>query len=128
MLLWLDFVQFPGFMYGEQTPPLMRPSYIEFEEIDLKHIYCTMSTASKITLGASCVFAVGSFVFINYSQQLERTALRQGPIKDAERMNEKFNKKQLANDLEHKEQMELREKLIKIQPLSNEIIVGEDDK
>lgn len=86
-----------------------------------------MSTASKITLGASCVFAVGTFIFINYNQQIERSALRQGPIKDAQRMKDKFNQKQLANELEHREQLQLREKLHKIQPLTGEIIRGQDN-
>lgn len=89
-----------------------------------------MSTASKITFGASCAFAVGSFIFINYSQKLEREALRQGPIKDAARIQAKktqeFNKKQLANTREHDEQTLLRQQLEKIQPLSPEIIRGED--
>ena len=90
-----------------------------------------MSTASKITLGASCAFAVGAFVFINYSQQAERQALRQGPIKDAARQQAKQLeklKKQLANELEHKEQTELREKYLKLQPLRDEIIKGEEGK
>lgn len=37
-------------------------------------------------------------------------------------------KKQLANELEHKEQTELREKYLKLQPLSDEIIKGEEGK
>lgn len=89
-----------------------------------------MSTASKVTFGLTCVAAAGSFVFINWSQQLEREALRQGPIKDAARMKAKLelNKTQLANELDHREQNALREKLVKIQPLSDEIIRGEETK
>ncbi|KAK6465515.1 hypothetical protein DFJ63DRAFT_332940 [Scheffersomyces coipomensis] len=92
-----------------------------------------MSTASKITFGASLLAAGGAFLFINYSQGLERQALRQGPIKDAARLEAKhqqqeLSKKQLFNDAEHREQQELREKLIKIQPLSDEIIRGVDKK
>ncbi|RCK55810.1 hypothetical protein Cantr_05526 [Candida viswanathii] len=97
-----------------------------------------MSTASKITLGLSCSFAVGAFIFINYSQQLERDALRQGPIKDAARQQAKLlerqqrekekSSKQIANELEHMEQNALREQLIKVQPLSEEIIRGEEGK
>lgn len=86
-----------------------------------------MSTASKVTFATTCVFAAGAFVFINYSQQTERAAMRVGPIRDAERMQAReLTKKQLVNDLEHKEQIELRERLIKIQPLSGEIIRGEE--
>lgn len=98
----------------------------------LSFVYFSMSTASKITFGASCLFAAGSFIFINYSQKVEREALRQGPIKDAARIQAKktqeFNKKQLANSREHDEQILLRQQLEKIQPLSPEIIRGEDQE
>ncbi|CAI5757318.1 unnamed protein product [Candida verbasci] len=91
-----------------------------------------MSTASKITLGASILFAAGSFVFINYSQNLERQALRQGPIKDAKRQEMKKlerekSKKQQFNELDHKQQNELREKYVKLQPLNSEIITAEEN-
>ncbi|OVF09089.1 hypothetical protein A9F13_06g02321 [Clavispora lusitaniae] len=69
---------------------------------------------------------LGSFIYINVEQKIERDNLRQGPIKDAERMRQKLSKKQLANDLEHKEQALLREKYESVQPLSGEIIRGED--
>ncbi|CAN3374366.1 hypothetical protein DIURU_000756 [Diutina rugosa] len=85
-----------------------------------------MSTASKVTFAGSLVFAAGSFLFINWSQGLERQALRQGPIKDAARMEAKRTQKMVANEAEHREQMELRDKLIKIQPLSDEIIRGDE--
>lgn len=85
-----------------------------------------MSTASKVTFAASCLFAVGSFIYINVEQRIERENLRQGPIKDAERMRKKLSKKQMANELEHKEQIALREEYQKAQPLSAEIIRGED--
>lgn len=85
-----------------------------------------MSTASKITFGTMCFFAATSFLYINFEQKIERQNLRQGPIKDAERMRQKMNKKQLANDMEHREQAMLREHYEKSQPLSSEIIRGED--
>lgn len=85
-----------------------------------------MSTASKVTFGVSCLFAACSFAYINIEQRMERENLRQGPIKDAERMRQKLSKKQLANEMEHKEQAVLREHYEKIQPLSGEIIRGEN--
>lgn len=91
-----------------------------------------MSTASKVTLGSSIVFAIGSFVFINWSQQSERESLREGPIKDAKRMEQKRqerfaeNKKLLRNDLEHQEQLKLKQQYEKLQPLTGEIIRGEE--
>lgn len=85
-----------------------------------------MSAASKATFAASCLFAAGLFVYINIEQRIERDNLRQGPIKDAERMRQKMSKKQLANDLEHKEQAALREQYEKVQPLSLEVITGEE--
>lgn len=84
-----------------------------------------MSTASKVTFAASCLFAVTSFIYINVEQRLERETLKQGPIKDAERMQKKLSEKQMANDLEHKEQMVLKEQYEKAQPLTGEIIRGE---
>ncbi|CCG21200.1 Pet117 protein [Candida orthopsilosis Co 90-125] len=86
-----------------------------------------MSTASKITLGASIAFATGAFIFINYSQQSERAALRQGPIKDAERQQAKKTQKQQANELEHREQEEMKRRFAALQPLSSEIIRGEEE-
>ncbi|ODV67533.1 cytochrome c oxidase assembly factor [Hyphopichia burtonii NRRL Y-1933] len=89
-----------------------------------------MSTASKVTFASSCLFAAGSFWFINYSQQAERDALRQGPIKDAARIQAKkeqeFNKKQKANDEEHKQQLLLKQQYESVQPLAPEIIRGEE--
>lgn len=85
-----------------------------------------MSTASKATFAASCVFALGAFVYINVEQQNERENMRQGPIKDAERMRQKMSKKQLANEAEHREQAALREQYEKIQPLNEEVITGKD--
>lgn len=85
-----------------------------------------MSTASKATFAASTLFALGAFVYINVEQRNDRESMRQGPIKDAERMRQKMTKKQLANDLEHKEQVALREQYEKVQPLNAEVIRGED--
>ena len=82
-----------------------------------------MPTASKITLGLSITFAVTALVGVNYLQRLERAALRQGPIKDAERMK---SKKQVLNEKEHLEQIELRKKYELLQPLTGEIIRGEE--
>lgn len=52
--------------------------------------------------------------------------MRQGPIKDAARLRE-LTLKQRVNEMEHREQAELREKLIKEQPLLGEIIVGDEE-
>ncbi|KAG7195785.1 uncharacterized protein KQ657_002170 [Scheffersomyces spartinae] len=88
-----------------------------------------MSTASKVTFGASIAFAVGAFAFINYSQQVERAALRQGPIKDAERMRMKeLNRKQILNQQDHIEQQALKEKFELVQPLQSKVITADDDK
>lgn len=90
-----------------------------------KHFTDSMSTASKITFGLSCAFAASAFVGINYLQRTERDALRQGPIKDAARLQQReFNQKQRANESEHKEQLQLKEKYEKLQPLKSEIITG----
>lgn len=87
-----------------------------------------MSTASKVTFAASCLFAAGLFFYINYEQEVDRRNQRQGPIKDAKRLMERsLSKKQTANDLEHKEQLALKKHYESVQPLNTEIIRGEDD-
>lgn len=96
-------------------------------------LYCKMSTASKITLGTTISLAVGSFIFINYSQQTERDSLREGPIKDAKRLEQKRlqrfqdNAKLKRNDLEHQEQLKLKQQYEKLQPLNTEVIRGEEE-
>lgn len=84
-----------------------------------------MSTASKATFAASTLFAIGSFIYINVEQRIEQDNLRQGPIRDAERMRQKMSKKQLANDMEHREQMALKSEYEKIQPLNAEVITAD---
>lgn len=87
-----------------------------------------MSTASKVTFAASCVFAAVSFVYINVEQAIDRENARQGPIKDAERLRLRMTKKQAANELEHQEQMALKQQYESLQPLNAEIIRGSDEK
>lgn len=108
-----------------------RPFAFFFFSLHHFSVIFTMSTLSKITLASTLVFATGSFIFINYSQIAERDSLREGPIKDAARMREKQarfqdNKKLMRNDLEHQEQLKLREQYEKMQPLTGEIIRGEE--
>ena len=88
-----------------------------------------MSTASKITFGSACLLAGGTFLGINNLQRSERASLRQGPIKDAERVAAKeLSKKQKVNDMEHKEQMMLKEKFASVQPLNNEVIRADEEQ
>ncbi|CUM50521.1 unnamed protein product [Debaryomyces tyrocola] len=88
-----------------------------------------MSTASKITFGSACLLAGGTFLGINYLQRSERESLRQGPIRDAERMAAKeLSKKQKVNDMEHKEQVMLQEKFASVQPLNNEVIRADEEQ
>lgn len=105
------------FLFGPKPGNLQLPILVRAPNNQL------MSTASKITLGTSIAFAIGSFVFINYSQQTERQGLREGPIKDAKRIEEK-RKKLMRNSLEHEEQKQLKEQFEKVQPLTGEIISG----
>lgn len=56
-------------------------------------------------------------------------ALHQGPIKDAQRMEEKaLKKKLLANKLEHDHQQELRKQYEAMQPLSGVTVTAEPKK
>ncbi|SCV01531.1 LAMI_0G12090g1_1 [Lachancea mirantina] len=90
-----------------------------------------MSRASKITLGLSCLFTATTVIGVHMVQEMERDVLRQGPIKDAQRVAEKHKtdaidpskqRKRLFNQSEHEVQKELRKKYEAIQPLSGEIL------
>ncbi|GMF07095.1 unnamed protein product [[Candida] boidinii] len=88
-----------------------------------------MSTASKVTLVCSTIFAVASTVGVYYLAENERDALKFGPIKDAERLakrNLALNDKQKANLDDFELQKKLKEKLQSDQPLTGEIIQGLD--
>lgn len=109
----------PGFFWSDDWLALLH-----LNTISIPHTQ--MSTASKATFAASCLFAVGSFIYINVEQRNERNNLRQGPIKDAERMRLKMSKKQMANEREHQEQLALKTHYEKVQPLNLEVIRGEE--
>lgn len=87
-----------------------------------------MSTTLKVTFAASCLFAAASFIYINVEQRVDRENARQGPIKDAERLRQRMTKKQAANELEHNQQMALKQQYENIQPLNAEIIRGPDEE
>lgn len=86
-----------------------------------------MSAASKATFAASCLFFVSSAVYVAYEQVTERQNLRQGPIKDAERMRQKLSQKQQHNQAEHAEQAALRAHYESVQPLDSRVIRGVDE-
>ncbi|CEP21694.1 hypothetical protein BN1211_1837 [Cyberlindnera jadinii] len=86
-----------------------------------------MSTASKITLAASIVVSTVTVIWVHKVQREEQEALHQGPIKDAQRMQEKAMKKKLvANQKEHEYQQELRKQYEAIQPLSGVTVTAEE--
>lgn len=85
-----------------------------------------MSRASQITLGCSLVFAIGSFIGVQYLQEAEQEAVRQGPIKDAQRMSEKTQRKLLMNQKEHEYQQKLKKQYEELQPLNGKVITAED--
>jgi len=74
-----------------------------------------MSTASKITLTAACIFSAATVVYVHYKQMSDRDKLHEGVIKDVERQQRRkienlFNlqkqgdlTKQLQDDLNTKE-------------------------
>lgn len=84
-----------------------------------------MSRTSKISLGLSAIFAVGSVIAVHSIQDIETDQIRQGPIKDAERMSEKTRRKLLVNNEEHLYQQELRKQYEEMQPLNGKIITKE---
>ncbi|CCH41881.1 hypothetical protein BN7_1420 [Wickerhamomyces ciferrii] len=72
-----------------------------------------MSRASKITLASTII----------------SKALHQGPIKDAQRQQEKaLRKKLLVNQQEHEIQQELRKQYEQLQPLSGQTFTAEEKK
>ncbi|KAI9307168.1 hypothetical protein BJ944DRAFT_158555 [Cunninghamella echinulata] len=87
-----------------------------------------MSTAAKITLGASIVFCCASVYGVHYIQRYEQELMRQGLIKDDERRLKKEQQKNNQRELE--EQRALHEELLKTQtvskPPSNEAISDTD--
>lgn len=94
-----------------------------------------MSRASKITFGLSCVITATTVIGVHIVQGMERQILHQGPIKDAQRVAAKQQKreslngqeddtnsrKRFFNVTEHERQLELRRKYESMQPLSGDI-------
>lgn len=77
-----------------------------------------MSRASKITLFGTILVTTVTVIWVHKVQDEERNALHQGPIKDAQRQQEKMKKKLLVNKMEHDRQQELRKEYEALQPLS----------
>ncbi|ORX61630.1 hypothetical protein DM01DRAFT_1370670 [Hesseltinella vesiculosa] len=75
-----------------------------------------MSTAAKVTLGASIAFCCGSIYGVHYIQRYEQELLRQGLIKDDERRLKK--EQQRNNERELMEQQALHAELLKTQTVS----------
>ncbi|KAI8069303.1 hypothetical protein BC940DRAFT_366740 [Gongronella butleri] len=88
-----------------------------------------MSTAAKVTLGASIAFCCASIYGVHYIQRYEQELLRQGLIKDDERRMKK--EQQRNNQRELEEQQALHAELLKTQavskPMSNEAVSDQDD-
>ncbi|ODQ63063.1 petite colonies protein [Nadsonia fulvescens var. elongata DSM 6958] len=102
-----------------------------------------MSTASKVTFGVTCLVSAMTVVGVHFVQALEREALHQGPIKDAERLRlkaaqrsavdngeiseEEFKRlqKRMVREEEHEVQKQLRAQYEAVQPLTGEVVVDE---
>lgn len=88
-----------------------------------------MSTASKVTFGVSFLFAVSTIAGVKYLDFSERKALKQGPIKDQQRLQAKreLTDKQQFNEADYREQMRLKELYEQQQPLEKTFVGKEDD-
>ena len=88
-----------------------------------------MSTASKVTFGLSCLFAVSTIAGVKYLDFSEREALKQGPIKDQQRLQAKreLTDKQQFNEADYREQMRLKEFYEQQQPLEKTFAGKEND-
>ncbi|PHH76664.1 hypothetical protein CDD80_1342 [Ophiocordyceps camponoti-rufipedis] len=53
-----------------------------------------MSRASKLTLGATSIFAVATVVFVHFQQKAEQAAMHQGVVLDMERQRIKRERQQ----------------------------------
>ncbi|KAK0386668.1 hypothetical protein NLU13_6503 [Sarocladium strictum] len=58
-----------------------------------------MSAAAKATLGGTCLFALGTIVFVHFQQQAEKAAMHQGVIRDMEQQRIK-RERQLDFDMQ----------------------------
>ncbi|SPO07157.1 related to cytochrome c oxidase assembly factor [Cephalotrichum gorgonifer] len=58
-----------------------------------------MSRASKITLGATSLFALSTVVFVHFQQEAERSAMHEGVIRDMAKTQVK-KERQLDFDLQ----------------------------
>lgn len=58
-----------------------------------------MSTAAKATLGGTCLFALGTIVFVHFQQQAEKAAMHQGVVRDMEQQRIK-RERQLDFDMQ----------------------------
>jgi len=58
-----------------------------------------MSRASKLTLGATSLFALSTIVFVHFQQQAEQAAMHQGVVRDMEQQRIK-RERQLDFDLQ----------------------------
>lgn len=96
-----------------------------------------MSRASKITFGVCSALTLVTVVGVHYVQAMERDTLHQGPIKDAQRVAEKRQKKlmpaatdekKLLNKSEHDIQQELRRQYEAVQPLSGDVVTKDGER
>ncbi|KJZ77405.1 hypothetical protein HIM_03129 [Hirsutella minnesotensis 3608] len=58
-----------------------------------------MSRASKLTLGATSLFAVGTIVFVHFQQKAEQAAMHEGVVRDMEQQRVK-RERQLDFDMQ----------------------------
>ncbi|KAI0018659.1 hypothetical protein F4780DRAFT_750495 [Xylariomycetidae sp. FL0641] len=58
-----------------------------------------MSQASKITLGATSLAAVGTVIFVHFQQKFEKEAMHQGVVRDVEQQRIK-RERQLDFDMQ----------------------------
>lgn len=67
-----------------------------------------MSQASKLTLGATSLFALGTVIFVHFQQQSEREAMHQGVVRDMEQQRIK-KERQLDFDMQRLLEEEYRQ-------------------
>ncbi|PWI65948.1 hypothetical protein PCL_05676 [Purpureocillium lilacinum] len=68
----------------------------------------TMSRASKLTLGATSLFAAATIVFVHFQQKAERAAMHEGVVRDMEQQRVK-RERQLDFDMQRALEQEYKQ-------------------
>ncbi|KAF7552367.1 hypothetical protein G7046_g7429 [Stylonectria norvegica] len=90
-----------------QSHTHLRFSNIFLRSPQLLQRHGAMSRASKLTLGATSLFAVGTIVLVHFQQQAEKNMMHQGVVRDMEQQRVK-RERQLDFDMQKQLEAEFK--------------------